>query len=35
VIRAETGLRFPMTKAAEAHRALEQRRVTGAIVLVP
>jgi NADPH:quinone reductase len=34
VIRAETGLCLPLAKAAEAHRALEGRRVTGAVVLV-
>jgi NADPH2:quinone reductase len=35
VIRPETGLRLPLAEAAEAHRALEKRRITGAVVLLP
>lgn len=35
VIRAETALCLPLAEAAQAHRALEERHVTGAVVLVP
>jgi len=35
VIRADIGLRLPLREAAEAHRALEGRATTGAIVLLP
>lgn len=35
VIRAETALCLPLAEAAQAHQALEERRVTGAVVLVP
>lgn len=34
-VRAEVRWRFPLAQAAEAHRALESRRTTGSIVLVP
>ena len=35
VVRPETGLVLPLRDAAEAHRAIESRRVAGAIVLIP
>lgn len=35
VIRIEIGHRFALSEAAEAHRALEGRRTSGSIVLVP
>lgn len=35
VVKAETGLTLPLDKAGEAHAALEGRKTTGAIVLVP
>jgi NADPH2:quinone reductase len=34
-VRAEVGHRWPLAQAADAHRALEGRRTTGSIVLVP
>jgi len=34
-IRIEIGQRFPLSEAAEAHRALEARRTTGSTLLVP
>lgn len=34
-VRVRIGARFPLTKAAEAHRALEGRATTGKVVLVP
>ncbi len=34
-VRIEVKHRWPLTEAAEAHRALEGRRTTGSIVLVP
>jgi NADPH2:quinone reductase len=34
-IAVEIGLRLPLDQAAEAHRALEGRRTTGSIVLLP
>jgi len=34
-VRIEIGGRWPLAEAAEAHRALEGRRTTGGIVLVP
>jgi NADPH2:quinone reductase len=35
VIKVEIGQTFPLTKAADAHRALESRATVGATVLVP
>jgi NADPH2:quinone reductase len=35
VISAQTDLVLPLEDAAQAHRALEERRTTGAIVLIP
>lgn len=35
VLRAEVGLRLPLAQAREAHAALEARRTTGAVVLIP
>lgn len=35
VIRPEIGLSLPLAKASEAHRALESRATTGAVVLMP
>jgi NADPH2:quinone reductase len=35
VVSAQTDLELPLMDAAEAHRALEERRTTGAIVLIP
>ncbi|NJM33813.1 MAG: zinc-binding dehydrogenase [Rhodomicrobium sp.] len=35
IIRVNTGLTLPLREAAEAHRALESRRTSGSIVLVP
>jgi NADPH2:quinone reductase len=35
VIRAQSGLRLPLARAAEAHIALESRATSGAIVLLP
>ncbi len=35
VVKASIGQRFALADAAEAHRALEQRRTTGATVLIP
>lgn len=35
VIRCEVKHNFPLAEAAEAHRALEERRTTGSCVLVP
>ncbi|MCS6799441.1 MAG: quinone oxidoreductase [Myxococcota bacterium] len=35
VLRPVVGMRLPLQQAAEAHRALESRATTGAIVLVP
>ncbi|HFA60215.1 MAG TPA: quinone oxidoreductase [Rhodospirillales bacterium] len=35
VVRIEVNQRFPLDEAAEAHRALESRRTTGATVLLP
>jgi NADPH2:quinone reductase len=34
-IRSEPSRTYPLSDAAEAHRALESRRTTGATVLVP
>ena len=34
-VRPAVGARFPLAEAAEAHRAAEGRRTTGAVVLVP
>ena len=34
-VRAEVGHRWPLPQAADAHRALEGRRTTGSIILVP
>ena len=34
-LEVEIGQRFPLAQAAEAHRALESRRTTGATVLLP
>ena len=34
-VKVEVGLTFPLSQAAEAHRALEARRTTGATVLIP
>ena len=35
VVRAVINQRFPLSQAAEAHRALEARRTTGSTVLIP
>lgn len=35
IIRIEIGHRFALSEAAEAHRALEGRRTTGSVVLIP
>lgn len=35
VLRAEVGLQLPLAQAGEAHAALEARRTTGAVVLIP
>ena len=35
IIRIEVGQRFRLSEAAEAHRALEGRRTTGSVVLIP
>ena len=35
IIRAEVGLRLPLSRAAEAHVRLESRTTTGQTVLVP
>jgi NADPH2:quinone reductase len=35
VVTPQTDLRLPLKDAAEAHRALEERRTTGAIVMTP
>lgn len=35
VIRVEVGHRFALDEATEAHRALEERRTTGSVVLIP
>ncbi|HSH43696.1 MAG TPA: SRPBCC family protein [Arenicellales bacterium] len=35
IIRVEVGHRFKLSEAADAHRALEQRRTKGSIVLLP
>ena len=35
IVRAQIGQTFPLLEAAEAHRALEERRTTGSTVLVP
>ena len=35
VVQACIGQRFPLSQAAEAHRALEGRRTTGATILIP
>ena len=35
VIKDQVGLRIPLSKAAEAHIALESRATSGAIVLLP
>ncbi|KQX21526.1 MULTISPECIES: quinone oxidoreductase family protein [unclassified Sphingomonas] len=34
-LSVEVGLRLPLAEAAEAHRALEGRRTTGSIILIP
>ena len=34
-LKIEAGSRFPLTEAAEAHRAIESRRTTGKVVLEP
>jgi len=34
-IQVEIGLRLPLARAAEAHRALESRETTGSVILVP
>jgi NADPH2:quinone reductase len=34
-VRIHVGARFPLAGAADAHRALEARRTTGSVVLVP
>lgn len=34
-VRVDIGARFPLDRIAEAHRAAEERRVTGAILLTP
>ena len=35
VVRVEVGRSFPLSQAADAHRALESRRTTGSTVLIP
>jgi NADPH2:quinone reductase len=35
VVTPQTDLVLPLQDAADAHRALEERRTTGAIVLIP
>jgi NADPH:quinone reductase-like Zn-dependent oxidoreductase len=35
ILRAQIGMRLPLREAAEAHRALEGRRTTGSIILIP
>lgn len=35
VIRSNAPTRFPLSQAAEAHRALESRKTTGSLVLIP
>lgn len=35
IIRPETSLSLPLAQAGESHRALEARRTTGAVILVP
>jgi NADPH2:quinone reductase len=35
ILKAQIGLRLPLARAAEAHKALESRATTGAIVLEP
>ena len=35
IVKIEVNQRFPLEDAAEAHRALESRRTTGATVLIP
>jgi len=34
-VKVEIGMRYPMRKAADAHRALEERRTTGSTILLP
>lgn len=34
-LKVEIGLRAPLSEAAEAHRALEGRRTTGSVILIP
>jgi NADPH2:quinone reductase len=34
-VRATIARTFPLTEAAEAHRALESRSITGSILLLP
>jgi NADPH2:quinone reductase len=35
VIRRNDPKRFPLSQAADAHRALESRQTTGSLVLIP
>ena len=35
ILRARTVLRLPLSEAAEAHRAIESRALSGAIILIP
>lgn len=35
VLKVRVGHRFPLSRAAEAHAALESRRTTGSVVLIP
>ena len=34
-IEVRIGARYPLMKAADAHRALEERKTTGSTVLIP
>jgi NADPH:quinone reductase len=34
-IRADTGLRLPLARAPDAHRAIESRATSGAVILIP